>query len=118
MRCRMISDLFSPKGRGLGCAMRLARAFTGRDLILKFEGAYHGNHDYSLTLTFPTALGNDPHGHCDTAGRPAGAGATMIVAPYTNVETVERNVKERKAELAAIIVELVQRIIPAEPEFL
>ena len=99
-------------------AMRLARAFTGRDLILKFEGAYHGNHDYALTSTFPTALGNDPHGQNDTAGRPAGTRATMIVAPYNDAEAVECIVKERKDELAAIIVEPVQRIIPAEPEFL
>ena len=34
-------------------AMQLARAFTGKDMILKFEGAYHGNHDYALTSTFP-----------------------------------------------------------------
>jgi len=99
-------------------AMRLARAFTGRDLILKFEGAYHGNHDYALTSTFPTALGNDPHGQNDTAGRPAGTHATMIVAPYNDAEAVERIVKDRKDELAAIIVEPVQRIIPAAPEFL
>jgi glutamate-1-semialdehyde 2,1-aminomutase len=99
-------------------AMRFARAFTGRDLILKFEGAYHGNHDYSLTSTFPTALGNDPHGQNDTAGRPAGTRSTMLVAPYNDAQAVERIVKDRRGELAAIIVEPVQRIIPARPEFL
>ena len=99
-------------------AMRLARAFTGRDLILKFEGAYHGNHDYALTSTFPTALGNDPHGQDDTAGRPASTRETMLVAPYNDAEAVERIVKEQKDSLAAIIVEPVQRIIPARPEFL
>ena len=99
-------------------AMRLARAFTGRDLILKFEGAYHGNHDYSLTSTFPTALGNDPQGQDDTAGRPAGTRSTMLVAPYNDAEAVERIVREHKEALAAIIVEPVQRIIPARPEFL
>ena len=99
-------------------AMRLARAFTGRDKILKFEGAYHGNHDYALTSTFPTALGNDPHGQDDTAGRPAGTRATMLVAPYNDAEAVARIVAEHKDDLAAIIVEPVQRIIPARPEFL
>jgi glutamate-1-semialdehyde 2,1-aminomutase len=99
-------------------AMRLARAFTGRDLILKFEGAYHGNHDYALTSTFPKALGNDPHGQDDTAGRPSGTRSTMLVAPYNDARAVERIVKERRAELAAIIVEPIQRIIPARPEFL
>ena len=99
-------------------AMRLARAFTGRDLVLKFEGAYHGNHDYALTSTFPKALGNDPHGRDDTAGRPAGTRATMLVAPYNDAQTVERIVTEHRDALAAIIVEPVQRIIPAKPEFL
>ena len=99
-------------------AMRLARAFTGRDLVLKFEGAYHGNHDYALTSTFPKALGNDPHGRDDTAGRPAGTRATMLVAPYNDAQAVERIVTEHRDALAAIIVEPVQRIIPAKPEFL
>ena len=99
-------------------AMRLARAFTGRDLVLKFEGAYHGNHDYALTSTFPKALGNDPHGRDDTAGRPAGTRATMLVAPYNDAQAVERIVKQHRDALAAIIVEPVQRIIPAKPEFL
>jgi glutamate-1-semialdehyde 2,1-aminomutase len=99
-------------------AMRLARAFTGKDMILKFEGAYHGNHDYALTSTFPKSLGNDPLGQDDTAGRPAGTRATMCVAPYNDLEAVERIVRDRKSDLAAIIVEAVQRIIPAEPEFL
>ena len=99
-------------------ALRLARAFTGRDLVMKFEGAYHGNHDYALTSTFPSALGNDPHGQDDTAGRPAGTRATMLVAPYNDAEAVERIVREHGHELAAIIVEPVQRIIPARPDFL
>ena len=99
-------------------AMRLARAYTGRDLVLKFEGAYHGNHDYALTSTFPKALGNDPHGQDDTAGRPAGTRATMLVAPYNDAEAVARIVKEHRETLAAIIVEPVQRIVPARPEFL
>lgn len=99
-------------------AMRLARAFTGKDLILKFEGAYHGNHDYTLTSTFPTALGNDPHGQDDTAGRPAGTRSTILVAPYNDLEAVTRLVTEKKDDLAAIIVEPVQRIIRARPEFL
>jgi len=98
--------------------MRLARAFTGRDLVLKFEGAYHGNHDYALTSTFPTALGNDPQGQDDTAGRPAGTRSTMLVAPYNDAEAVERIVREHRGALAAVIVEPVQRIIPARPEFL
>ena len=98
--------------------MRLARAATGRDVILKFEGAYHGNHDYALTSTFPKTLGDDPQGHDVPAGRPAGTRATMAVAPYNDSAAVERLVKARGHELAAIIVEPVQRIIPAQAAFL
>lgn len=99
-------------------AMRLARAFTGKDMILKFEGAYHGNHDYALTSTFPKSLGNDLHGQDDTAGRPAGTRETMCVAQYNDLEGLRRIVMDKKDDLAAIIVEPVQRIIPARVEFL
>jgi glutamate-1-semialdehyde 2,1-aminomutase len=99
-------------------AMRLARAFTGRDRIMKFEGAYHGNHDYALVSTFPTAIGNYPQGQADTGGQPAATRDTMLIAPYNNAGTAARLVKEHGHEIAAIIVEPVQRIIPAEREFL
>jgi len=99
-------------------AMRLARAHTGRDLILKFEGAYHGNHDYSLTSTFPNRTGENIHGQDDTAGRPEGTRRTMCVAPYNDIEAVRRIVGQRPGEIAAIIVEPVQRIVAAKPEFL
>ena len=99
-------------------AMRLARAFTKRDLILKFEGAYHGNHDYTLTSTFPKEPGVHAHGEDDTAGRPAGIRSTMLVAPYNDAAAVEHIVKSTRKELAAVIVEPVQRIIPATQEFL
>ncbi len=99
-------------------AMRLARAYTGRDKILKFEGAYHGNHDYSLVSTFPTVPSNYPQGVADSAGQPAATVSTMLIAPYNDIEAVRQIVAEHGEELAAIIVECVQRIIPAKPEFL
>jgi glutamate-1-semialdehyde 2,1-aminomutase len=99
-------------------AMRLARAFTGRDKVMKFEGAYHGNHDYALVSTFPRHPANYPDGQADTGGQPEAVRSTMMVAPYNDAETVEKLVKEHKGEIAAIIVECVQRIIPAEPGFL
>jgi glutamate-1-semialdehyde 2,1-aminomutase len=99
-------------------AMRLARAFTGRDKVMKFEGAYHGNHDYALVSTFPSHPANYPDGQADTCGQPEATRSTMMVAPYNDAETVEKLVKEHKGEIAAIIVECVQRIIPAEPGFL
>ena len=99
-------------------AMRLARAFTGRDKILKFEGAYHGNHDYAIVSTFPRETGHYPDGVADSFGQPQATTSTMLVAPYNDLEALQRIVAEHGREIAAIIAEPVQRIIPARPEFL
>lgn len=99
-------------------AMRLARAFTGRDRILKFEGAYHGNHDYAIVSTFPRETGHYPQGVPDSGGQPEATVSTMLVCPYNDLETLKRIVAEHARDIAGIIVEPVQRIIPAKPEFL
>lgn len=100
-----------------GYAMRLARAFTGRDKILKFEGAYHGNHDYALVSAFP-APGAAATARADSYGQPAATTSTVLVAPYNDLEAVGKMVSEHGRDIAAVIVEGVQRIIPARPEFL
>lgn len=99
-------------------AMRLARAYTGRDKILKFEGAYHGNHDYAIVSTFPKHLSQYPQGMPDSFGQPAATVSTVLVAPYNDLDRVRKIVAEHGRDIAAIIVEGVQRIIPARPEFL
>lgn len=99
-------------------AMRLARTFTGRDKILKFEGAYHGNHDYALVSTFPKETGHYPVGVADSGGQPQGTTATMLVAPYNDLAAVRKIIAAQGRDIAAIIAEGVQRIIPAQPEFL
>ncbi len=99
-------------------AMRLARAFTGRDKILKFEGAYHGNHDYAMVSTFPKETGHYPDGVADSFGQPQATTSTLLVAPYNDFEAVAKIVAAHGREIAAIIAEGVQRIIPASPEFL
>jgi glutamate-1-semialdehyde 2,1-aminomutase len=101
-----------------GYAMRLARAFTGRDKILKFEGAYHGNHDYAIVSTFPKVTGNYPQGAPDSSGQPDATVSTMLVSPYNDLDRLRKIVAEHHADIAAIIAEPVQRIIPAAPEFL
>jgi glutamate-1-semialdehyde 2,1-aminomutase len=98
-------------------AMRLARAYTGRDKVLKFEGAYHGNHDYALVSTFPSAsLAIKPQ--ADTGGQPAAVRETMLVAPYNDAKAARRIFAEHGGKIAAVIVEPVQRIIPATGDFL
>jgi glutamate-1-semialdehyde 2,1-aminomutase len=99
-------------------AMRLARAFTGRSKILKFEGAYHGNHDYAIVSTFPKETGNYPQGAPDSSGQPEATVSTMLVCPYNDLDTLRKIVAEHHADIAAIFAEPVQRIIPAEPGFL
>jgi glutamate-1-semialdehyde 2,1-aminomutase len=99
-------------------AMRLARAFTGRSKILKFEGAYHGNHDYAIVSTFPQATGNYPRGAADSSGQPEETVSTMLVSPYNDLAMLRKIVAEHHSDIAAIFAEPVQRIIPAAPEFL
>lgn len=99
-------------------AMRLARAFTGRNKILKFEGAYHGNHDYAIVSTFPKQTGNYPQGVADSYGQPEATVSTMLVCPYNDLDALKNIVAEHGHDIAAIIAEGVQRIIPAEKEFL
>lgn len=99
-------------------AMRIARASTGREKILKFEGAYHGNHDYALVSSMPAPPGGYPQGRGDSGGMPAGARDSMIIAPYNDLPATEKIAEKFADELAGIIIEPVQRIIPARPEFL
>jgi len=99
-------------------AMRAARAFTGRDKILKFEGGYHGMSDYSLMSLAPKRSANFPAAVPDSAGIPRSLRDEMLIAPFNNIEAVAGIVREHKSELAAIILEPFQRIIPPAPGFL
>ena len=99
-------------------ALRMCRAFTGRDKILKFDGAYHGNHDYSVVSFASKSIANYPVGRADTGGVPSVLPPTVLVAPYNDLTAVQRIVEEHRHDLAAIIVEPVQRVVPPLPDFL
>jgi glutamate-1-semialdehyde 2,1-aminomutase len=99
-------------------AMRAARAYTRRDKILKFEGGYHGMSDYSLMSLAPKRSGNFPLPVPDSAGIPKSVRDDMIIAPFNDAEAVSALVREHKSDLAGVIVEPFQRIIPPEPGFL
>src|SRR5437899_1738231 len=99
-------------------AMRVARAFRKRDKILKFEGGYHGMSDYALMSLAPKRPGNFPQGVPDSAGIPHSVGAEMLVAPFNDIETVASLIREHRDELAGIIIEPFQRLIPPAPGFL
>lgn len=95
-------------------ALRIARAATGRRLFLKFDGAYHGNQD----LTQAKAASNDGFGVPETGGVPAETASLALVAPYNDIDAVRTLAKQHKDELAAIIVEPVQKHIFPLPGFL
>src|SRR5256714_930420 len=99
-------------------AMRAARAFTRRDKILKFEGGYHGMSDYSLMSLAPKRSGNFPAPVPAWAGTQKGGRDDMITARSTAGGVVKGLVREPGDELAGVIVEPFQRIIPPAPGFL
>ena len=99
-------------------AMRAARAFRKRDKILKFEGGFHGMSDYSLMSLAPKRPGNFPQPIPDSAGIPRSLSDEILVAPFNDLEVVASLVREHKDELAGVILEPFQRIIPPMPGFL
>ena len=99
-------------------AMRAARAFRKRDKILKFEGGYHGMSDYSLMSLAPRRPGNFPQPIPDSAGIPRSVREEMLVAPFNDIEAAAAMVREHRDELAGVILEPFQRIIPPLPGFL
>jgi glutamate-1-semialdehyde 2,1-aminomutase len=99
-------------------AMRLARAFTGRDKILKFEGGYHGMSAEAQMSLAPTRLVNFPQAVPDSAGIPDAVRDGILVAPFNDADFVRSLMAEHCDEIAGIIVEPLQRLIPPAPGFL
>ncbi len=99
-------------------AMRLARAHTGRDKIMKFEGGYHGMSSEGLMSLAPTRLANFPQAVPDSAGIPSAVRDNMVVAPFNDIEMARALLDEYGADIAGIIVEPLQRLIPPAPGFL
>src|SRR5437763_2162141 len=82
--------------------IRLARAFTGRDKIIKFDGCYHGHVDGLLVKTGSGAL---THGQPDSAGVPQAFADLTISLPFNNADVVRKAFAENKRKIAAVIVE-------------
>jgi glutamate-1-semialdehyde 2,1-aminomutase len=99
-------------------AVRLARAFTGRSRVLKFEGAYHGANEVGTVSLFPSRLLDFPAGEPTSAGVPPGAVADVLVAPYNDLATSTAIVNAHCDTLAAIIVEPLHRCTSPRPGFL
>ena len=85
-------------------AIRLARGFTGRDLIVKFDGCYHGHSDGLLVKAGSGAL---TLGYPDSAGVPAEVARQTLVLPFNDQEALRRVFELHDRQLAAVILELV-----------
>jgi glutamate-1-semialdehyde 2,1-aminomutase len=99
-------------------ALRAARGFSGRELIVKFEGAYHGHAD---ALLVKAGSGAATFGTPDSAGVPAGAVRTTLTLSYNDVAQLRECFAARGAEIAAVIVEPVagnMGCVPPAPGFL
>ena len=99
-------------------ALRVARTFRKRDKILKFEGGYHGAHDYGMMSSAPRSPKAFPAPVPDSSGIPHSIEAEVLIAPYNDLGTVEGIIAAHADELAAVIVEPFQRLVPPQPGFL
>jgi glutamate-1-semialdehyde 2,1-aminomutase len=106
-------------------AIRVARGFTGREKLVKFEGGYHGHHDDVLVSIQPPreliGPAEAPNTVPASAGLPLSRVDETVVAPYNNPDALEQILARHRGEIAAIIVEPVQfniGVVPPLPGFL
>jgi glutamate-1-semialdehyde 2,1-aminomutase len=99
-------------------ALRVARGVTGREVIVKFEGCYHGHADFLLVKAGSGAL---TYGVPDSAGVPMATAKNTVTLPYNDVAAMKELFATRGAEIAAVIVEPVvgnMGVVPPAPGFL
>jgi glutamate-1-semialdehyde 2,1-aminomutase len=106
-------------------AIRIARAATGRDVVAKIEGSYHGHHDTVMFSVVPNAdaMGGREHPTSTpmSKGIPAAMANWTVVVPFNDVAAAERLFDERGSELACMIIEPVMMnigTVPPEPGYL
>ncbi len=118
VECAELVRFLSTGGEADMYAIRLARAFTGRNKMIKFEGGYHGmSADAQMSLApekpvdYPTAVP-------DSAGIPAAVRKDILIAPFNNPDVVSSIIETHADDIAGLIVEPMQRIVPPECGFL
>ncbi|MFD1554950.1 aspartate aminotransferase family protein [Paraburkholderia silviterrae] len=108
-------------------AIRTARAYTGRDIVLKIDGGYHGTHDWTNVNAFITngqtydqAVGGLPAGYL-AHGVPPSVLETVVAIPYNDADTATRVMNELRGKVAGVIVEPVLGVggaVPADRAYL
>jgi glutamate-1-semialdehyde 2,1-aminomutase len=99
-------------------ALRLARAYSGRNKIVKFEGGYHGHSD---ALLVAAGSGASTHGVPDSAGVTPSFAQDTLVAQFNDLDSVDAHLKKYPADIACVIVEPVagnMGVVPPQPGFL
>jgi len=107
------------------CALRAARAFTGRPKIAKFEGAYHGTYDYAEVSQAPSPEEwgplEAPRSVPVSKGTPQGVLDDVVVLPFNRPELAVRRIEQEARSLAAVLLDPVANrvgMVPPSPEFL
>ena len=104
-------------------AIRVARAFTGKNKVIKFEGAYHGWHDYVNISVGPSLREagpkESPNSVPDSSGIPRNVLENTIILPFNNLSVVEKTIRKHEKEIAALITEPIMHgnsccIVPKE----
>lgn len=119
--CAQKVRFFNSGTEAWGVALRALRAQSGRDTIVKFEGAFHGGNDATL---FNSNYGEistwapNPHATRDSPGIARSEGTNLLIAPYDDLTTTRDIVVANRGRIAAILCEPVMRGIAARPGFL
>jgi glutamate-1-semialdehyde 2,1-aminomutase len=117
--CAEMVSLHSSGSEATFFALRLARVYRKRDKILKFEGAYHGMHDYAM-MSNQWTMGSPPFPQAvpNTHGIPHVLNDEVLIAPFNDLEATAAIISKHQDELAGVIIEPVQRTFEPKPGFL